>query len=333
MRIGPVDTDRQVAIIAEIGNNHEGDLATARELVRAAAGAGAHAVKFQAIDPAELVEPEDTARLAQLRRFQLTAEQFAELAALTHSLGIGFVCTPFSLGAVGWLEPLVDAFKVASGDNDYLALLERIGATGRPTIVSAGMTGINGLARAQQVLRDAGGAEFAVLHCVSAYPTPPEAARLATIPVLASELDATTGYSDHTIGVHACLAAVALGARILEKHFTLRHDFSEFRDHQLSSEPAEFEELVRRVAEVELLCGEPRDVEVLPEEVGVAAAARRSAVAARNLPEGHVMAADDVRFLRPAGPVGAATTVAGSVLRQARREGERLGSGDLAPRP
>jgi N,N'-diacetyllegionaminate synthase len=332
MRIGPVDTDRQVAIIAEIGNNHEGDLATARELVRAAAGAGAHAVKLQAIEPAELVGPEDTARLAQLRRFQLTAEQFAELAGLAHSLGIGFVCTPFSLGAVGWLEPLVDAFKVASGDNDYLALLERIGATGRPTIVSAGMTGVPGLARARRVLRDAGAGEFAALHCVSAYPTPPEAARLATIPVLARDLDATIGYSDHTIGVQACLAAVALGARILEKHFTLRHDFSDFRDHQLSSEPAELQELIRRVAEVERLRGEPRDVEVLPEEVAVAAAARRSAVAARDLPEGHVLAADDVRFLRPTGPVDAATPVAGSVLRHARREGERLASGDLAPR-
>ena len=154
-------------------------------------------------------------------------------------------------------------------------------------IVSAGMTGVQGLVRAQRVLQDAGGGEFAALHCVSAYPTPPEAARLATIPVLARELGATIGYSDHTIGVDACLAAVALGARILEKHFTLGHDFSDFRDHQLSAEPAELQELVKRVAEVELLRGEPRDMEVLPEEVAVAAAARRSAVAARDLPEGH----------------------------------------------
>jgi len=329
MRIGPVDTDRQVAIIAEIGNNHEGDLATARELVRAAAGAGAHAVKLQAIEPAELVGPEDTARLAQLRHFQLTAEQFAELAALAHSLGIGFVCTPFSLGAVDWLEPLVDAFKVASGDNDYLALLERIGATGRPTIVSAGMTGVQGLARARRALLGAGGGEFAALHCVSAYPTPPEAARLATIPVLARDLDATIGYSDHTIGVQAGLAAVALGARILEKHFTLRHDFSDYRDHQLSSEPAELEELVRRVAEVELLRGEPREVDVLPEEVAVAATARRSAVAARDLPEGHVLGAGDVQFLRPAGPIGPADPVVGRVLRRPRRAGERLQAGDV----
>lgn len=333
MRIGPVDTDQQVAIIAEIGNNHEGDLDTARDLVRAAADAGAHAVKFQAIEPAELVGSDDTARVAQLQRFQFTAEQFAELAQLAHSLGIGFVCTPFSLGAVGWLEPLVDAFKVASGDNDYLALLERIAMTGRPVIVSAGMTLAPGLTRAQRTLRDAGAGELAVLHCVSAYPTPPEAARLATIPVLARELGVTIGYSDHTIGAQACLTAVALGARILEKHFTLRHDFSDFRDHQLSAEPAELEELIRQVGEVERLRGEPRDVDVLPEEAAVAAAARRSAVAARDLAEGTVLAAGDVRFLRPAGAVGAATTVTGSVLRHARREGEQLTDDDLAPPP
>jgi sialic acid synthase SpsE len=333
MRIGPADTDQQVAIIAEIGNNHEGDLATARDLVRAAAGAGAGAVKFQAIVPADLVGSEDTTRIAQLQRFQFSAAQFADLAELAHSLGIGFVCTPFSLEAVGWLEPLVDAFKVASGDNDYLGLLQRIGATGRPVIVSGGMTGVQGLTRAQRVLRDTGAGEVAFLHCVSAYPTPPEAARLATIPVLARELGATIGYSDHTIGVQACLAAVALGARILEKHFTLRHDFSDFRDHQLSAEPGELEELVRGVGEVELLRGEPRDAEVLPEEMAVASAARRSAVAARDLAEGEVLAAGDVRFLRPAGAVGAATAVAGSELRRALREGERLDDGDLIPRP
>jgi N,N'-diacetyllegionaminate synthase len=331
MQIGPIDTDRHVAVIAEIGNNHEGDLGTARDLVRAAAGAGAHAVKFQAIVPADLVGPEDSARVTQLEHFQLGPEQFAELAELAHSLAIGFVCTPFSVDAVGWLAPLVDAFKVASGDNDYLPLLERIGATGRPTIVSSGMTDLSGLTRAQRVLEGAGAAEVAVLHCVSAYPTPPEAARLATIPVLARELGATIGYSDHTIGVEAALAAVALGARILEKHFTLDHDFSEFRDHQLSAEPAELEELVRRVGEVALLRGEPRDADVLPEEAAVAAAARRSAVAARDLTEGQVLSAGDVRFLRPAGAVGAATTVAGSVMRRALREGERLTRDDLAP--
>jgi N,N'-diacetyllegionaminate synthase len=152
---------------------------------------------------------------------------------------------------------------------------------------------------------------------------------LATIPVLARELGCTVGYSDHTLGLEACLAAVALGARILEKHMTLRHDYSEFRDHQLSAEPAELRELVERVAEVETLIGEPRDAAVLPEEEAVAAAARRSAVAARDLPEGHTLSPGDVRFLRPAGPVGAAEQVLGSVLRRSVCSGERLRADDL----
>jgi N,N'-diacetyllegionaminate synthase len=332
MRIGPTDTERQVAIVAEIGNNHEGDLGVARELVHAAAGAGAHAVKFQAIEPSQLVHPDDSARLAQLERFRLGPEQFAELAELARSLGIGFVCTPFSLQAVPWLVPLVDAFKIASSDNDYVVLLERVGATGRPAIVSSGMTDAAGLRRAQQVMIGAGTKEFAVLHCVSAYPTPAPAARLATIPVLARDLRCTVGYSDHTIGLEACLTAVALGARILEKHLTLRHDFSEFRDHQLSAEPAELRELVDRVAEVEVLIGQPRDSAVLPEEMAVAAAARRSAVAARDLAEGQALSAEDVHFLRPSGPVGASTSVVGSVLRRARRAGDRLERDDLGPR-
>jgi len=329
MQIGPVDTGREVAIIAEIGNNHEGDFALARELVEAAAGAGAHAVKFQAIDPAELIHPDETARLAQLERFRFTPEQFAELAALAHSLEVGFVCSAFSLQAVDWLAPFTDVLKVASGDNDYADLLERMGATGRPVIVSSGMTEVAGLSRAERLVAQAGAPEVAVLHCVSAYPTPSAAARLATIPVLAAELDCTVGYSDHTLGVEACLTAVALGARILEKHMTLRHDYSEFRDHQLSAEPAELRELVERVAEVETLIGQPRDAAVLPEEEAVAAAARRSAVAARDLPEGHVLGAEDVRFLRPAGPIGPADALAGRTVKRAVRGGERLQEGDL----
>jgi N,N'-diacetyllegionaminate synthase len=333
MRIGPVDTAEDVAIVAEIGNNHEGDLGVARELVHAAAQAGAHAVKFQAIEPSALVGPDETQRLAQLEHFRLTAEQFAELAGLARSLHIGFVCTPFSLEAVGWLAPLVDAFKIASGDNDYLRLLERVGLTGQPVVVSSGMTDIEGLRWAQGVVSAAGAGEFAVLHCISAYPTSAQAARLATIPVLKRELGCTVGYSDHTLGTAACIAAAALGARIVEKHLTLRHDFSDFRDHQLSAEPAELRELVERVAEVQALIGEPRNQPVLPEEEAVAISARRSAVAVRDLPEGHVLSSEDVRFLRPSGPIGASTPVVGSVLLRARRSGERLGADDLAPRP
>jgi N,N'-diacetyllegionaminate synthase len=313
MRIGAADTGERVVVIAEIGNNHEGDVAVAREMVAAAAGAGADAVKFQAIDPARLVRPGETARIAQLEGYRLSPDQFGELAAQARELGMAFACTPFDLHAVEWLRELVDAYKIASGDNDLDALVGACAATGRPVIVSMGMTGIAGARHAEQVVA-AAGAPFAALHCVSAYPTAPEEAALAQIGVLASQLGSETvvGYSDHTLGVDACVAAAAAGARILEKHFTLRHDLSDFRDHQLSAEPGEMAELVRRVREVETLLGAPRDG-MGEAEAGVAAAARRSIVAASDLPAGHVVGEGDLWWLRPGDGM------------EAGREGELVG--------
>jgi N,N'-diacetyllegionaminate synthase len=158
---------------------------------------------------------------------------------------------------------------------------------------------------------------------VAAYPTAPERAALATIPLLRERFGTTVGYSDHTLGLDACLTAVALGARILEKHFTLRHDFSEFRDHQLSAEPEELAELVERVAAVEVLLGDPRSG-VLPEEEPVAAAARRSVRAARDLPAGHVLEAGDLTWLRPreGRPPPETGTLVGQTLRTPKAFGD-----------
>src|SRR5262245_33774207 len=123
MKIGPVDLDRDVLIVAEIGNNHEGDVALAEDLIAAAAEAGARAVKFQTIFPERLVGPMEEARLQQLRRFQLSAADHARLAAAAKRAGVMFLSTPFCLDAVALLDPLVPAFKVASGDNNFVALL------------------------------------------------------------------------------------------------------------------------------------------------------------------------------------------------------------------
>lgn len=329
MRLGTVDPQQTVAIVAELGNNHEGDVAVARELMHAAASAGAHAVKLQAIDPSRLVRPDQTTRLAQLERFRLSRDEFAELARLAGDLRLGFCCTIFDLDAVGWLSPLVDAFKIASGDNDLHPLMAAAARSGRPVIVSAGMSDLAGMRAAQRVVTGAG-SEFAALHCVSAYPTPPEAAALASIPVLKRELATTVGYSDHTLGIDACLVATTLGARIIEKHFTLRHDFSEFRDHALSCEPPELEELVRRVAAVEELIGEPR-AGVLPEETAGAVSARRSLVAANDLRAGHILTSEDITWLRPADGMrpGQQGELIGKALRRDMAFGESLAPGDV----
>jgi sialic acid synthase SpsE len=323
MNLGAVDTARRVAVIAELGNNHEGDMGRARELVEAAAAAGAAAVKLQAIDPPRLVRPSEQARLAQLERFRLSPDEHAELAQLARARAIGYLCTPFDLDAVQWLAPLVDALKIASGDNDFVQLIAAAAASGRPLVISTGMSDDAAVTRALQA---AGAApEVALLHCVSAYPTSPADAALATIPALAQRHGVTVGYSDHTLGSAACLAAVAAGARILEKHFTLDHDLSDFRDHQLSAEPDELRALVTEVAEVEALMGVPRSG-VAKAEAGVRAAARRSIVAARDLPAGHRVAPEDLTWLRPADglPPGAEGQLLGGRLARPVAAGETL---------
>lgn len=303
MRIGAVDLERDVLVVAEIGNNHEGRLDVARELVLRAAEAGAGAVKFQTLKARLLVRPTDTARLAQLEAFELSHDDFHELAELAHASGLLFLSTPFDLGSAAFLGTFADALKVASGDNDFPALLEAVAATGKPVVLPAGMTDLEGIRRSKAIVEHAWAKlgieqELAVLQCVSAYPTPPERANLAVIPLLAAELGCTVGYSDHTVGVEACVVATTLGARILEKHFTLDHDFSSYRDHRLSAEPVELRELVRRVEETRRLLGRPEKV-VQEEELPVAAAARRSIVAAADLPRGHTLRMENLTWLRP----------------------------------
>lgn len=329
MRIGPHDTRERVLVMAELGNNHEGDVGVARELVEAAAAAGAGAVKVQVFDPQFYVGPGDPARLAQLERFRLSIDDFAGLAELAHARGLAFVATFFDLGSADAVEPFADAFKVASGDNDNPAFLRRAARGGLPVIVSLGLTGVDGARRVADTI----GADerLALLHCVSVYPVPPEAARMRTIPALAEALPrVTVGYSDHTLGLDAAVTAVALGARVVEKHVTLRRDFSDFRDHQLSAEPHELADLVTRIGATEALLGSAKGG-MLEVEEPVAAAARRSLAAARDLEAGHVVASEDITWLRPAGGLrpGDEEQVIGRRLRRALARGERFAQSEL----
>ncbi len=335
MTIGALDTDRRVVVVAEIGNNHEGDLGVARELVRAAAGSGADAVKLQMFAARRFVRPSETARLRQLARFELPPAAFAELHDLARELGLGFLCTPLDLESAEFLAPLVDAFKIASADNDWPELLEAVAGAGKPLLVSTGMSDLEGIGRAQQIVEARWRAlgidgELALLHCVSTYPVSPARASLATIPALREAFGVTVGYSDHTLGLDACLAAVALGARIIEKHFTLSHQHSEFRDHQLSAKPAELRELVERVALVTALVGEPR-TGLLAEEEAIAAAARRSIAAAADLSAGRILEAADLTCMRPGDGLapGRAGELVGRRLRRARAFGEPLSLEDV----
>lgn len=309
MKIGRLDTDTRVLVIAEIGNNHEGSLELAERLIHLAADAKADAVKFQTIVPEKLVSPAQTERIAQLRRLCLPLEAFARLQRVAEEAGVLFLSTPFDCESVALLNPMVPAFKVASGDNDFFPLLEAIAGTGKPVLLSTGMADLAAVAAARACLEAAWRAhdlsgQLALLHCVSSYPTPMEEANLGAIATLAGS-GVPAGYSDHTLGIDACVLAVPLGARIIEKHFTIDKAYSSFRDHQLSADPAEFATMVRRIREAEAMLGTGQKV---PRqcEAGVAGAARRSAVAATNLPAGTVLTTANVLWVRPAGGISPA---------------------------
>lgn len=328
MRIGGFDTERRVLIVAEIGNNHEGDSAAAAELVHAAAAAGADAVKLQTFRTHLFVRPTDRERYERLSGFELPQATVEELAALARSLGLLFVSTPLDLESARFLETLVDAYKIASGDTTFWPLLEAVAATGKPVVVSGGLADLAQLERTAAVFR---GRELAVLQCTSAYPAPPEEANLAAIRVLAERLGCTPGYSDHTLGVEACVAAVAAGARVVEKHFTLDKQRSGFRDHQLSADPEELRELVERVRRVEVLLGRAEKLPQ-PSEAETAHAARRSIVAAADLAAGRVVAPDDLTWLRPADglPPGEERVLVGRTLRRPVAAGEPIRPEDVA---
>ncbi len=146
MRIGRFDLRERVLVVAEIGNNHEGDLAVARELVERAAEAGADAVKFQTFRTEHLVRPQDEERFARLERFRLPIGAFADLSALARSRGLAFLSTPLDLASADSLLPLVDAYKIASGDVDFFPLLERVGVSRKPVVVSTGQSELREIA-------------------------------------------------------------------------------------------------------------------------------------------------------------------------------------------
>ena len=301
MRIGDWQSGERVLVVAEIGNNHEGDLERARALVRAVAEAGADAVKFQTYKTELFVRPEDAERFARLQGFELTQAQFAELAELAHELGLLFLSTPLDLESAAFLEATADAVKIASGDNTFWPLLEHVARSGKPLIVSTGLVDEREAAQVLEFLgRFRGLEDVALLHAVTAYPTEPADANLRAIPALAAALGVTVGYSDHTLGIEACVAAAALGARILEKHVTLDPVPSDFRDHALAARPEELAELVRRVRAVETMLGEP-EKRAQPAELEIREAVRRSIAARRDLPKGHTLASEDVVWLRPGG--------------------------------
>lgn len=336
MRVGRFDTGEKILIVAEIGNNHEGSFELAKKLVRLAAENGADAVKFQTFKTRLYMSRSDPARFKRLKSFELKPPQFAVLSRLARSLGLLFLSTPLDLESAEVLEPIIDAFKVASGDNDFYPLLERLAKSRKPVIVSTGASDLAQVDKTASFLKSRWPArkplDLGLLHCVSSYPLPPEQANLRAIPFMASRFpELTVGYSDHAAGIEASVLAAALGARVIEKHFTCDKNHSGFRDHSLSADPADMRELVRRVRQACAMLGRPEKA-LLPCEEALAKPIRRSAAAAADLPKGHRLRSEDLLWLRPGLGLRAEEEprLVGKTLRRALRRGEFLAAPDLS---
>ena len=304
MKIGSMDLDREVLLIAEIGNNHEGNPEDAVALAEAAINSGAQAVKVQVIDPRRLVAASQTERIRQLDGYRLSMEQFGAVATRVREMGGLFMASAFDVDSLRAVAPLLDGVKIASGDLDFHDLV-RVGASlDLPMVMSTGMATLQEVGAAVQAAREGlpSGAvlaeRLALLHCVSLYPTPPESANLAGMATLREAFGLTVGYSDHTLGIEVAAMSIALGARVIEKHFTLDKAHSAFRDHALSADPQDMKRLAHLVRHASHVLGDGRKDEGVADRES-AKAARRSIVAARALPAGHTLTLADLEFLRP----------------------------------
>lgn len=320
-----VGESQPLFVVAELGLNHGGSLERALAMVDAAAAAGASAVKLQTLKADELVAASCPApthvQAASLRdffrQFELDRDAHDAVARRARLHGLAFVATPFSLSAVDMLDEIgVDAFKIASGDLTYDALIARAARTGRPLVMSTGMSTLAETAHAVSVARANGVRSLALLQCVSAYPVPEGAQNLRAIQTLSRVFGTLVGLSDHGRDTTAVPIAVTLGASIYERHFMLPGTDSV--DAAVSSTPQQIAEIVTIARRTQVALGHGRR-ECLPSEAVNLTASRRALHATRSLEAGDSIAAGDIAALRPSRglPPGVQDDLIGSVVSRA----------------
>lgn len=296
-----------VFLIAELGMNHDGSLSKAKALIRAAASAGADAVKFQThIAEAETLKDapappyfKSEPRFQFFKRTAFSKVQHAELKACARAQGVGFISSPFSEEAVNLLNAVgVDAYKIPSGEVTNLPLLARAAATGIPVILSSGMSSLAELDRAVRTLRR-GRSPFAVLQCTSMYPCPEERVGLNLLEAFRRRFRCPVGLSDHTLGLHASWAAAALGASVIERHFTLSK-FHYGPDARFSLEPEEFRRLVEGVRAASNIVRHPVDKDALSRRLApMKRIFEKSVVSSRAIARGSVIRRSHLALKKP----------------------------------
>lgn len=297
-------------VMAEVGINHEGDFEKALQMVDAASVAGADCVKFQChITEAEMIPTDMTpGKISEerlwdiIKRCELNEDEERQVQAYCEEKGILYLCTPFSREAVDRLEEMgVSAYKIGSGECNNLPLLDHVARKRKPVILSTGMNDIHSIRKSVNLLSEHG-VQLALMHCTSLYPTPYDMVRLGAIRKLQEEFQLPVGLSDHSLGIYTSLGAVALGACILEKHFTVSRQWPG-PDVPLSIEPNELEELVKGAKAI--YAARDASNNILSEEQPVIDFAYASIVTIRDIEEGESFTLENVWVKRPGGGIPA----------------------------
>jgi N-acetylneuraminate synthase/N,N'-diacetyllegionaminate synthase len=300
-----------VFIIAEAGVNHNGDIVLAKKLIDVAVESGADAVKFQTFDPKTLVTKDASqadyqaenignkeTQYEMLDRLKLKREYHKELQQYAKEKNIIFCSTPFSDSDVDFLDELgIPFFKIGSSDTNNLPLLKYIAEKNKPMIVSTGMSDMEDILEAVSIIRKSGNEDIVILHCTTQYPTPTYEVNLHAMLTMKEKCDVLVGYSDHTKGIEVPIASVAMGACVIEKHFTLDKNM-EGPDHKASLEPDELKEMVRMIRNIEKALGAK---EKKPSEITmkVAEVAQKSIISNKDIKAGSVIKKEDLIIKRP----------------------------------
>lgn len=297
-------------IIAEIGVNHNGNIDTAKKMIEVAKECGADIVKFQTFNTDALTSKfakmaeyqkknmgEEKSQKDMLKSLALSYDDFRELADYCKEVGIMFLSTPFDIGSVHFLDSLQNIWKIPSGEITNYPYLVEIAKTKKKIILSTGMCTMDEVEASLKVLKDNGAADITLLHCTTDYPAPLESVNLKAMLTLKEKFGYPVGYSDHTKGIEVSVAAVAMGAEVIEKHFTLDRNMPG-PDHKASLEPNELKELVDTIRNVEKAIGDgnkkPTESELQNRNV-----ARKSIVALKPIKKGELLSEDNLTTKRP----------------------------------
>ena len=293
---------KRIFIVAEIGNNHEGKYNIARKLIIQAAKAGVDAVKFQTFKVEEFINQKYKKRFNQIKKFQLNYNQFKKLKKLANHYKLKFISTPLDFESSVFLLKNSDIIKIASSDNNFFPMINNVVRNKKPIIISTGLLNLRQIMslkykKSKKIDKKTIKEKISFLHCVTSYPVKDENANLNSVKILIKRLGLCVGYSDHTVGKEACLLAASLGARIIEKHFTIDKNYSNFRDHSISADFNELKEIVSSIRRIEKLKGiDKKEVQIC--ERPFLKIVRRMPYAKINIQSGKTISFSNTKFLR-----------------------------------